>query len=135
MADLTPIAVASNYSELKDVIRSRADELKFTRADLDAVAGLTDGHASKLLSPKALPAKVFGPVSLGAILASLGLRLVVAVDHELTEQAKRRVLEREGRCDFAVSEAHRLAALDWHAARRAAAAEAARERDTGAAAA
>jgi hypothetical protein len=49
-----------------------------TRAELDAEAGLADGHAGKLLSDR--PRKKLGIVTLGRVMAATGLVLIVADD-------------------------------------------------------
>jgi hypothetical protein len=52
--------------------------LQISRNELDRISGLADGHVAKIVSPQ--PAKKFGIISLGAILQSLGLILVIVED-------------------------------------------------------
>ena len=68
-----PLATISTYAELMAAFRARADEIEFPRLGLDAIAGLSDGHASKLLCGT----KSFGKVSLFAMLDALGLDLML----------------------------------------------------------
>lgn len=49
-----------------------------SRLELDAQAGLCDGHSDKILRPR--PEKKFGIMSFGAILQTLGLILVIVED-------------------------------------------------------
>jgi hypothetical protein len=75
-----PIAVVRSYDALRRVVADWCEQNHITRAELDAEAGLTDGHAGKLLASKAR--KKLGMVSLGRVMAAAGLVLIVAVDPE-----------------------------------------------------
>jgi hypothetical protein len=48
------------------------------RLDLDARAGLADGHAGKLLGPAQV--KRLGMISLGLVLQALGVKLIMVED-------------------------------------------------------
>jgi hypothetical protein len=121
MPELTPLAVVQTYEELHTALRTRSDELGFTRADLDHIAGWTHGYAGKVLAPAAANPKVgdrrarrLGRKSLGEILESLGLRLIVAHDPALTARAEQLAHGREGRPDPAVTALFRRVAGNRH---------------------
>ena len=84
------IAVVNDLAGLHRAIREWVAELNVSRATIDHVGGLPDGHASKLLAPA--PLKHFGHVSLGLMLGACGLDLWVMVNHD-----KLRQLQGEGR--------------------------------------
>lgn len=75
-APLRVLGEASSYDELIVICRDRADELELTRLEIDRLSGLCDGHASKLLCSL----KKLGHVSLGPMIGTLALRLVVVDD-------------------------------------------------------
>src|SRR5579862_1837204 len=77
-ANLRPIALARSYADLRRIIADWCAQTGMTRAELDAEAGLADGHAGKLLSDKA--SRRLGAVTFGRVLAAAGLVLIVAVD-------------------------------------------------------
>jgi hypothetical protein len=68
----------NDYSGLVNACRDRSEQLELSRLELDAQAGLCDGHSDKILRPRA--EKRFGITSLGAILQTLGLILVIVED-------------------------------------------------------
>jgi hypothetical protein len=76
-----PLAECRTYSELVQALRARSDALKLSRGALDFATGLQGGYCGKLLSP--IPIRALGPLSLGAILTALGLKLQVVVDPEM----------------------------------------------------
>jgi hypothetical protein len=67
-----------DYSALVDAVRDRSEQMELSRLELDHIAGLTPGHSDKILRPR--PEKRFGIMSLGAILQTLGLVLVIVED-------------------------------------------------------
>ena len=75
MSDLGTI---SSYDDLHAALRRRADELKLSRRTIDDLAGLADGYVEKLLGPSQV--KKLSVRSLGAILAALGVKLVLVED-------------------------------------------------------
>jgi hypothetical protein len=75
-----PIATVRSYDDLRRAVADWCDHIGMSRAELEAEAGLADGHASKLLSAKAR--KRLGIVSLGRVMAAAGLVLIVAIDPE-----------------------------------------------------
>jgi hypothetical protein len=78
--------------ELHAAVRARAEQLEVSRATVDQVAGLPDGYASKLLS--VVPMKNMGKISLGPMLRTLGLKLVVTEDPEALAAMSHRLPKR-----------------------------------------
>ncbi len=72
------IGYAANLSELATLLAERRYALGITGLDLDAAAGLADGHVSKL----ECGIKRLGHVTLPTLLASLGLKLAVVESDE-----------------------------------------------------
>jgi hypothetical protein len=60
--------------------RARAEQLNVSREDIDELAGLTGGLSSKLLCDP--PLSRMGWQSAPKLLAALGLKLIIAEDHE-----------------------------------------------------
>jgi hypothetical protein len=78
-------------ADLIAVLRERQTELNISLGTIDAVAGIADGYASKVLS--LTPTKNLGPIALGAILGALGLGIVridIAEDPQATALVSRR---------------------------------------------
>jgi hypothetical protein len=73
-----PIATVRSYDDLRRAVADWCRQIGMTREELDVEAGLTNGHASKLLSEHAI--KRFGIVTLGRVMAAAGLVLIVAID-------------------------------------------------------
>ena len=73
-----PIATVRSYDDLRRVVAEHCASLGMSRAELDAEAGIADGHAAKLLARRAR--KKLGMVSLGRVMAAVGLVLQVAID-------------------------------------------------------
>ncbi|WP_441267983.1 hypothetical protein AB7G19_17105 [Bradyrhizobium sp. 215_C5_N1_1] len=84
------VRVCNDYYQVIGALRDRAVEMQISREDIGKIAGLAGGHASKLLSRK--PSKTFGPLTLGATLETLGLRLMLVED---TAASARTVARRE----------------------------------------
>jgi hypothetical protein len=80
----TPIAVVRSYDHLRHAIADWCEQIHMSRAELDADAGLADGHAAKLLARRAR--RRLGPVSLGRVLAAAGLVLIVARDPDTPQR-------------------------------------------------
>lgn len=78
MSQQDSIAEVRSYTALIAAFRARADEMEITRETVDAATGLPSGYTGKLLG--AAQMKYLGPLSLGAILSVLGLKLIVARD-------------------------------------------------------
>ena len=83
----------SDYNALVDALRDRADEMGFTRLELDHQAGLASGHSGKLLGPKRV--KIFGMKSLGDTLGAIGCKLVLIEDTAQTARILARMTPRE----------------------------------------
>jgi hypothetical protein len=75
------IAVIRSYDDLHRGLRDRSSELGMTRADLDAKAGLADGHAGKLLGQRQV--KRFGNLTLGLVMGALKVALVMVEDSDI----------------------------------------------------
>jgi hypothetical protein len=78
--------VVSSREDLIALVRARQDELNVSCATADQLAGLADGHFSKLTCGS----KGFGFLSLFLILPALGLRIVIEEDPEMTAKLRRR---------------------------------------------
>jgi hypothetical protein len=72
------VRICADYSDVISALRDRTDELQISRGAIDAIAGLSEGYSAKLLSEN--PSKVLGPMSMGATLQTLGLRLMLIED-------------------------------------------------------
>jgi hypothetical protein len=70
----------TTIAELQSLLRARAEQLQISREQLDDLAGLAKGYASKLLAPS--PVKKIGLVTMPALLGALGLKLVLVDDPE-----------------------------------------------------
>lgn len=90
-ADFRLLAIARSYDDLHAAIIARVDELEPTRLTLDAATGLPDGYCGKLLGRSKV--KVFGLLSLGALLEALGLVLVVAEDPQISDRCRQRLAQ------------------------------------------
>ena len=78
----------ATYDDVIDTFRARADELELSRLEIDHLSGLAPAHSSHLLAKKFT--QVFGPLSLPLMLDTLGLRLLVVEDPELTARTLKR---------------------------------------------
>jgi hypothetical protein len=83
----------ATYPEFVDVCRDRADEMEISRSEIDRISGLPDGHSAHLLAKQFI--KMFTPASLPLVLDTLGLRLRVEEDPELTARTLRRRKRRD----------------------------------------
>jgi hypothetical protein len=83
---MTP-KVVDSIPKLLDLLRRRRDELDVPHLTIDAIAGLADGHTSKLLAPNAT--KGLGHISLPCLLRALALGIVTITVAEDPEQAAR----------------------------------------------
>jgi hypothetical protein len=92
MADPSILAVARSLDDVREAVRLRCAQLGITRNELDERAGLTEGHAGKLLSLRGV--KHLGRVSLGRVMAATDLVLIVAVDGEPVEQIEQAIADR-----------------------------------------
>lgn len=85
--------VANDYDGMIEIVRYRVDELQTTHEQIDAVSGLHGGYSGKILAP--VPIKSMGKVSLGPMLQTLGLALIVVRDDEAFQKIKDRLAKRE----------------------------------------
>jgi hypothetical protein len=69
------LAVISDYGELVAALRKRKAALSLSGGEIEQRTGLAAGYVAKLLGPSRV--KVAGPLSLGLMLQTLGLRLAV----------------------------------------------------------
>jgi hypothetical protein len=82
-----------SYDDLHKALRARADELNLSRLELDRLAGITSGYASKLLAP--VPLKRLSPYTFTLMVGALGIRLRVEEDPEALERISRFAQKRE----------------------------------------
>jgi hypothetical protein len=88
------LATVKDYEELMQALYDRAEELRASRSSIDEVAGWPEGYASKLLRKRRV--KSFGAKSLGPLLSTLGLKLVVVEDDDAVRKYSSRLrLRRE----------------------------------------
>lgn len=85
-----PLAEVRDYYGLFMALRARAEQVGASRLALDDLAGLQPGYSGKLLGPGQV--KKLGPLSLGALLQALGLKLIVMEDSQAVEQFTQRVI-------------------------------------------
>src|SRR5450432_693861 len=75
------------YRGLVETCRQRANELALSRLEIDRLAGLPEGYSSKLLGRNdSEKRKRMWPVSLEAILGTLGLQIIIVEDHAATSR-------------------------------------------------
>jgi hypothetical protein len=72
------VAEIHSTRDIHVALRDRFDEIGISRLTIDTAAGLTEGHASKLLAPD--PIRRFGDVSLWPTLEVAGLKMVLIED-------------------------------------------------------
>ena len=84
--------VATDYAGMLELIRYRAAELQTTNLEIDAVSGLHSGYSGKILAPT--PIKAMGKVSMGPMLQTLGLALIVVRDDAAFAKVKDRLAKR-----------------------------------------
>ena len=87
------IAVVSNYAELVSALRERAEALNISNMTIDLTSGLQSGYTSKVLSLR--PKRTLGRLSLGLMLSTLGLRLIVVEDKEQLARVRGRLEPRK----------------------------------------
>ena len=78
VAEPFPELEIRNYNDLIDALVAVKNFLQISNETLEEVAGLSKGHADKMLGPSTQ--KTIGPYSLGCLLRALGVKLVVAID-------------------------------------------------------
>ena len=93
MIDERRLGEICDYDGLIAALRARMAELGVTNETIGAIAGLAGGYVGKLLAPSQI--KNLGPLSLGLMLQSLGLKLIVVEDTETTAKMRPRWTQRE----------------------------------------
>jgi hypothetical protein len=78
---IATVTAEQGYDGLQRGLRARADELQLSRTQIEELAGLTGGHASKLLAP--YPIKAIGRTTLGPMLYALKLKLLIVPDDSI----------------------------------------------------
>ena len=84
------VGYASTPFEIAQVLAKRRYQLGLTGRCLDQVAGLADGHTTKLESA----VKTLGQISLPTLLAALGCRLALVADDAAIPDRTREYMER-----------------------------------------
>jgi hypothetical protein len=84
--------IIKNFADLQVALRQRAEQLNVPRREIDELAGLPAGYASKLLGKK--PVRRFGAMSFEVMLAALGLRLRLEEDPAAMERVHARLRPR-----------------------------------------
>jgi hypothetical protein len=95
MTNASRIALVRNYDGLVEALRKRADELQVSRLQIDAMSGLPDGYAAKILAP--VQVRALGRISLGPMLQAMGLALLVVEDVETLDRLNRRLVKLQKR--------------------------------------
>lgn len=80
------VKAEQGYDGLHQAFRARADELRIARDQIDELASLTRGHASKLLAP--YPMRAIGRTTLGPLLYALKLKIVLVPDDDVIWSAE-----------------------------------------------
>jgi hypothetical protein len=88
---IEPIAVVTDYDGLITALRQRAIALNTPLEAIDHVAGLPARYTTKLLGKT----KVLGPMSLGAMLGALALKLAVMPDDDALAKLRHRLPPRD----------------------------------------
>jgi hypothetical protein len=86
-----PLAVVVDYDGLLAALRQRAIELNTPLESIDHVAGLTARYTGKLLGKT----RVLGPMSFGALLGALALKLAVMPDNDALARIRHRLPARD----------------------------------------
>jgi hypothetical protein len=88
---IEPLATISTYDELITALRRRAIALSTRLEAIDDVAGLPTRYTTKLLGKT----KVLGPMSFGAMLGALALKLAVMPDDDALARIRHRLPARD----------------------------------------
>jgi hypothetical protein len=92
MATDFPELYIRDHSDLADALRAVQNHLGLSNESLEALAGLTAGHADKMLGPSRT--KGIGPRTFALLLGALGIRLKVEIDLEQMARMERRFEKR-----------------------------------------
>jgi hypothetical protein len=98
--ELAVIDFENGYSGLVEAMRARANALRIatTGASAAQVSGLAQHYLAKILSPSPKPARRFGAISLGPILGTLQLKLVVTEDENAARRFGSQLEKRNEAC-------------------------------------
>lgn len=91
-----PLAVVTDWHEFRRILRERCDQLNVSRVTLGAIGGFSDGEAGRLIGRD--PPQGFGPVSFPAMLASLGIAVLIVEDAAALARIKGRLVPRNEQC-------------------------------------
>jgi hypothetical protein len=83
-----------DYASLLQALQARIVALDVSAASVEGVAGLTDGYLSKILRR---PLRSMRPITMGILLQSLGVKLVMVDDVEQLERVRARLGRRDKR--------------------------------------
>jgi hypothetical protein len=75
------LAEVRSYDEFISALRARVAQLGVTCESVDSASGLAERYTCKLLSG-AVPVRTFGRRSLGPVLQSLGVKLILVLDDQ-----------------------------------------------------
>jgi hypothetical protein len=87
-SELRIIGTAKSPTEIAKLMAVRRNELGITGRQLDQIAGLADGHTSKI----ECGTKNLGHISLPILLDALGLKLTIVADDATLPSQTRRAL-------------------------------------------
>jgi hypothetical protein len=88
---IEPITVVTDYDTLITALRQRAITLNTPLESIDEVAGLPTRYTTKLLGKT----NVLGPMSFGALLGALALKLAVVPDNDALARIRHRLPVRD----------------------------------------
>jgi hypothetical protein len=91
LSAIEPLAVVTDYDGLVSALRQRAIDLNTPLEAIDHVAGVPTRYTTKLLGRT----KVLGPMSLGAMLGALALKLAVVPDDDALAKLRHRLPPRD----------------------------------------
>ena len=87
------IAVVHDYAGLVSALRERAEALNISNMTIDLTSGLQSGYTGKVLSLR--PKRQLGRLSLGLMLSTLGVQLVMVEDPEQLARMRPRLVKRK----------------------------------------
>lgn len=89
----TSLGEFSDYAGFQRLLRARAEALGISRSTLDAVCGMHDGHAGKMLSDP--PSKNMGITTMGWLMQGLAVKCVLLTDEEQLVRIASRLQQRD----------------------------------------
>jgi hypothetical protein len=95
LANFKPLGVIRDYAQLAAGLRRVAEMRAISRETIDAISGVQPGYSSKVLAP--IPTKALGYISMGPLLGSLGLALVLVEDPLQLERVADRYTKRNAK--------------------------------------